>query len=122
MTFGGLVSRPVLLVRWWVDRADGRQNGWFGWLAYEAFGVCEIGGVEHAGAVSADLIRAAVVHVGRYVQPDAGIFVFVFVPAEESVTVHTGGLDRFEPFREVGPVLQGLELGLGERIVVGGVR
>ena len=42
--------------------------------------------------------------------------------AKNALAVRAGGLDRGEPAGEVGPVLQGLELGLGERVVVGDVR
>ena len=44
------------------------------------------------------------------------------VPGEEDVAVGAGVLDRAEARREVRPVLQRLELRLGERVVVGDVR
>src|ERR687885_180601 len=44
------------------------------------------------------------------------------VPGKEDLAVGPGGLDRGELAGEVGPVLQGLELRLGVRVVVGDVR
>ena len=48
--------------------------------------------------------------------------VFVVVPAEEVPAESRGVLDAAEALREVGPVLEGLEARLGERVVVGDVR
>ena len=44
------------------------------------------------------------------------------VPAEELLTVNTCVFDGAEAIREVGPVFQGLELGLRVRIVIRDVR
>ncbi len=46
----------------------------------------------------------------------------VVVPGEETLTVGPCGFDRPELFGEVGPVLQGFERRLAERVVVGHVR
>ena len=59
--------------------------------------------------------------VGGGVEGDAGVAVLIVVPAEESHAVRPGGLDGGEPAREIGPVLQGLELCFAERVVVGDV-
>src|SRR5664279_2841050 len=47
---------------------------------------------------------------------------FRVVPAKEGLAMCPCVFDRAEAFGEVGPVLQGLELCLGVRIVVGDVR
>ena len=49
---------------------------------------------------------------------DAGVAVLVVVPAEEPAAEGAGVLDGAEAVGEVGPVLEGLELALGERVVV----
>ena len=41
--------------------------------------------------------------------------------AEEVLAVSSGVFDRAEPAGEIGPILQRLELGLAERVVVGDV-
>jgi len=48
--------------------------------------------------------------------------IFDIVPGEDAVAVGSGVLDRAEPRREGRPVLRRLELGFGERVVVGHVR
>jgi len=70
----------------------------------------------------ADSVGVAVVDVSGSVEPDPGVPMFVGVPAEEAVAERTGVLDAAEPLREVWPVLQGLELCLGEGLVVRAVR
>src|SRR5450759_1295611 len=60
--------------------------------------------------------------VGRDEQPQTGVPVLVFVPAEEGLTVHASRFDRGEAGGEVGPVLQRLELGLGVWVVIAHVR
>lgn len=77
---------------------------------------------EDVGAGGPHGAGAAIVHVGGGVQPDPGVPVVVVVPAEEDLVERSGVLDGAEPVGEVGPVLEGLELGLGERVVVGAVR
>jgi len=44
------------------------------------------------------------------------------VPGEEPLTETSGGLDATKTIWELRPVLERFEVGLGERIVVGGVR
>ena len=91
-------------------------------LADEPLGVRDVGVGEDVGAGGPDRAGAAVVHVGGGVQPDPGVPVIVVVPAEEDLAERSGVLDGAEPVGEVGPVLEGLELRLGERVVVGAVR
>jgi hypothetical protein len=59
------------------------------------------------------------VDVGGGVQAESAMAMIFVVPGEEPLAVGAGCLDRGEPAREVRPVLQRLELGLGERVVVG---
>jgi hypothetical protein len=101
-----------LLVLGLVDPHGSGQLWWLGWLADEPFGMGIVGGIQDAAAGLADGVRAAVVDVGWGVQADPGVPVFVAVPAEEPVTEDAGILDGPEPFGEVRPVLQGLELRL----------
>jgi hypothetical protein len=78
----------------------------------EPFGVCGVGGVEHARALVSDCLGQSVVDVSRGMQAQPGVAVFVVVPAEEVPAVPTGALDRVESPGEVGPVFQRLELSL----------
>lgn len=55
--------------------------------------------------------------VGRE-EPETTVAVLVALAAEEVDAVGPAVLDGAEALREVGPVLHGLELGLGERVVV----
>jgi len=63
-----------------------------------------------------------VVHVGGRQQAEAGVMVFGVVPGTEDAAVGSGILDRTEARRECRAVLQGFELRLRERVVVGDVR
>ena len=58
------------------------------------------------------------VHVVRREQSQPDVMMLGVVPGEEVAAEAAPVLDRAEPFRKVGPVLQGLELRLGERVVV----
>ena len=53
---------------------------------------------------------------------EAGVMMLGVVPGEEDVAVGPSVLDRAESVGELRPVLQRLELGLRERVVVGHVR
>jgi len=77
-----------------------------------------VGGVQDPGAGGLDGGGAAVVDVGGGVQAESAVMMVVVVPGEEFLAVRAGGLDRAEPGGERRPVLQGLELGLGVRVVV----
>ncbi len=76
----------------------------------------QVGGAEHGGSSGLDGFGPPVVDVGRHLQTDTGIAMFVVVPAKERLAVHPGRLDRGEAGGKVGPVLQRLELGLGVRV------
>jgi hypothetical protein len=68
-----------------------------------------VGAVEHSGSFLPGLLGGAVVDVGRSVQAQPAVVVFVVVPGEERAAEQAGGLDRAEPVGEVGPVLQRLD-------------
>ena len=55
-------------------------------------------------------------------QSDAGVAVFLIVPVEEGLTKSPCIFKGAESFREIGSVLEGLELRFGKRVVVAGVR
>lgn len=59
-------------------------------------------------------------HFGRE-QADAAVMVLGVVPGKEALAKAACILDRAEAFRELGSVLQGLELTFRERVVVGDV-
>ena len=67
-------------------------------------------------------VSVAVVDIGRGVHPDPGMAMILVVPAVEPCAERAGVLEGAEPLGEVGPVLQGLELGLGERVVIARMR
>ncbi len=73
-----------------------------------------MGVVEDVAAGFTDGTSTMVVHVGRGVQSDPGVPVFVCVPTEEVVAEHPGVLDAAEGLGEVRPVLQGLVRYAGE--------
>ena len=78
-----------------------------------------VGALEHPGPFLPGLLGSAVVDVGGGMQAQPGVVMFVVVPGEERAAEQACGLDRVEPVGEVGPVLQGLELGLAVGVVVG---
>ena len=74
-------------------------------------------GGEHGGASFDALLGAAVVHVGRPVEADAAVVVLVVIPGEEVDAVRAGVLDAAEALGKTGAVLEGLEPGLGVRVM-----
>src|SRR5438552_4078047 len=74
------------------------------------------------GAADDASLGQAVVDIVRREQAEAGVTVLGVVPGEEDVAMRSGILDRAEPVREVGPVLERFELRLREGIVVRDVR
>jgi len=102
------------------DRLGGALRCWG--AALEAVGVGrEGGGVQGSGAGLQDGRGAAIVDIFRGDEGDAAVAMLGVVPGEEPSTVCSGVLDRAEAFGEVRAILQGLELGLGERVVVADV-
>ena len=81
-----------------------------------------IGGGEHGAARGDALLSQAEVHVVGRQQAEAAVVMGGVVPGEELVPVGTGVLDRAKAIGERRPVLEGLELRLRERVVVGDVR
>src|SRR5215213_5783803 len=108
-----------------VDRRLGRVDPGGGgqlrrtWrLADEALGVGRVGGGEHLGAGVVGILGLAVVDDLRWQETDARVSMLGVVPAEEVLAEGSGRLDRVEAGGETGPVLEGLELRLGVRVVV----
>ncbi len=65
-----------------------------------------VGSGEHLGPGRSDLLGAAVVDIGGDQQPNPGVMVGEVVPAEEVLAEGAGVLDRTEPVREAGMVLE----------------
>lgn len=74
--------------------------------------------VEGGLTVCPDLGRGVEVDRGGGVHADPGVAVFVVVGGEEPLAEPAGIGEGAEPVREVGHVLEGLELGLGVRVVI----
>jgi hypothetical protein len=79
-------------------------------------------GGEDEGSRGDTLIGEAVVDVVRGQEADAAVTVLVVVPVEERAAVGAAVLGGSEALGKVGPVLERLELGLGEWVVVRDVR
>lgn len=73
---------------------------------------------QHTLALGDHLLGAAVVDVCGREQADAGVVVLVVVPVEQPAEVSASLLNGTKALREVGPVLDGLEGGLGVGVVV----
>ena len=80
----------------------------------ESFGVGRVGAEQDGLPCFEHLLRQATMNHLRCEQADSRMAVFVVVPGKESLTETAGILDGAEAFREIGPVFQRLELGLGE--------
>lgn len=99
-----------------------RRQGWYGRQPLDkAFGIGNVGGEEHLIALLAGGLGQAVVDRSQGHQAQAGVIVLVVVPAEEGPGPGTGVLRGAEAVGEVGPVLEGLEVGLGVGVVVSGI-
>ena len=61
-------------------------------------------------------------HLVRGHQADAGVMMVLVVPVEEAAAEAPGVLDAAEALWEAWLIFQGLEVALGERVVVGCVR
>ena len=61
-----------------------------------------VGGVEYTGTLVADCLGQAVVDVGRGMQGQPAVAVFVVVPAEEVLAVSSCVFDRAEPAGKSG--------------------
>jgi hypothetical protein len=80
-----------------------------------------VGVVEDGLAVAADGVVVAVVDAGWGVVADAGVAVVVVVVGEEVVDECSCVGEAGEAWGESWGLFDGLELGLGERVVVGDV-
>lgn len=99
-----------------VDRV-GRQVGDRG-AVDEAFGVKGVGEGEGVVADCGELFDAAVVDRRRGEEGEATVAVLVVVPGEELAQEGESVGEAREAVGEVGAVLEVLELGLGEGVVV----
>src|SRR5207244_11009089 len=63
-----------------------------------------------------------IMHIVRREQPEPDVMMLVVVPGEEVAAEAAPVFERTETVREAGPVLEGLELRLGEWVVVRDVR
>ena len=91
------------------------------WWSAESVGVGGVGVVEEGLAVCADGVVVAAVDAGGGVVADAGVAVVVVVVGEERVDEGPCVGEAGEAFGEPWCVFEGLELGFGERVVVGHV-
>jgi hypothetical protein len=117
----GNLLRRLLWVEGLVDPHGLRQPSGVGGSRTNRSGWAPVGALQHLLAGSEDLFGAAEVHVGGGQQADPGVVVLHVVPVEEALAEGAGILDAAEPVREGGVVLEGLELALRVRVVVGDV-
>ena len=85
----------------------------------EAFGMTGPGGLKGPPALLQHVLGSIVMDVVRGEHRDPAMAMFGVVPREERSAEGDRGGDVVEAAREAGVVLQGLELGLGEGVVVG---
>ena len=87
--------------------------------ANEAFGMTAPGGLKGPPAVFQNALGSMMMDVVRGEHRDPAMAMLGFVPREERSAERDRGGDVVEAPGEAGMVLQGLELRLGERVVVG---
>ena len=87
----------------------------------EAFGMALVCEVEYLLSGGDHLWRESIMYAFGGQQTDATVVVFVVVPAEEVDAKGACVLDAAEPFGELGPVLQSLELAFRKRVIIGDV-
>ena len=85
----------------------------------EAFGVTSPGGLKGPPALVQHALGSMVMDMVRGEHSDPGMAMLGVVPGEERSAEGDRGGDVVEAPGEAGVVLQGLELRLGERVVVG---
>jgi len=90
-----------------------------GWVMHEALRVTRVGREQGVVPSRDDLRCAPVVDGGGRHQPDAGVPVLVVVVAEKPVAEAKAILVAAEPVGKLRAILEGLEVGLGVRVVVG---
>ena len=84
----------------------------------EAFGVKGPGGLQGTSALSQHIRCPVMMDIIGGEHRDPGMAVLGVVPGEERPAEGDGGGNVFEAPREAGVILQGLELRLGERVVI----
>ena len=77
---------------------------------------------QHALASGLNGFGLSIMDLIRRHQAETGVVMVLIVPGEEAAAELFGVLDAAEAAGEFRLVFQGLEVGLGERIVIGGVR
>jgi hypothetical protein len=102
----------------WIDPNGERHAGRLRCDALEASRMGSEGGIERDSALRGESGRSAIVHRIGWHECDTGMTMLSVVPTEELLAMRARILDRPEARREVGSVLQGLELRLGIRIVI----
>jgi len=98
-----------------------RQDGWLGWLPHEALQVRGIGSQKHPLPGVTHRFGPPVVYGDRRHQSDSCVAMLAVVPGEERLAESAGVLEATEAIRKVRAVLQRVELGLGERVIVAGI-
>ena len=101
--------------RRWVDPNSGGRWRRRGRACRKALGMGGMRGGEDASSRGHALIGEAVVDVVRSQQADAAVAVLAVVPVKEGTAVGATVLCGAEALGKVGPVLERLELRLGER-------
>ena len=91
-------------------------------VALESFRVCREGDVQGVGALLKQRVGVAVMNRGRCHEADARMAMAVVVPGEELLAVRACILDTAKARRKVGTIFEGLELRLGEGVVVRDIR
>ena len=108
--------------RWWIDPG----GGWFVRRCWcfvdEALWVVAERVIEGVLACGVNGIGLTVVDLVRCHQADPGMVMVLILPIEKVATESFGVLDATEALREARLILEGFEVALGERIVVGGMR
>jgi hypothetical protein len=108
--------------RGWVDPC----GGWFvgrRWCFFdEAFRVFAERVIEDLLSSGVNDVDLAVMHLVRGHETDPGMVVVLVVPIEELAAETSGILHAAEAFGEAGLILQGFEVALGERVIVGRMR
>ncbi len=106
-------------------RVDPDRFGKIGWDRFavgESLWESSLGRFQHKSPFVTSRVGGLVVHILRSVQADPRVAMLPVVPIEELPAKLSGLLQSAESSRELGTVLEGLELGFGVGIVVTDVR
>ena len=119
---GGLRRRrPRLAFSWFVDphSVGQRRQSWQ--AVGKPLGMGPVGSFKDGRALGALGLGESIVDIVGREEADAGVVVLGVVPGEEVPTVGAGVFVGAKAVGEIRAVLHGLEMPLGERIVVGNV-